>query len=267
MTQPVRTDESAGDWRSDALLDAWPSGPDATFFHQRVHEVTTSIAAAGAAGRILEVGCGDAVCSERLSAMGFACFALEPSASMIATAGERLKQRGCRVVMVRAVAEHAPFRNRSFDRVLSDASIDHMGDPQRAIAEMARLLQADGRLIIGVVNYGGLGIRCSRVLYRLGRAAGWIGPERRLFWDSPVPYEHTFECTYARLVDLCESHLRLEHVRGISIGFGFPGWGTCLSLLPRPVAGVLVRCLDGLAHRLPWIADYIVSVWKLKIDG
>jgi ubiquinone/menaquinone biosynthesis C-methylase UbiE len=254
--------EANVDWDLDALLRNWPSGPDATFYHARVHALTVAITLAGAKGSSLEVGCGDAGCSERLSRAGLRCFAIEPSASMLGHARQRLARSGQRVTLIRGIAENAPFRDQSFDRILSDASIDHWADPRQGVREMARLLKPDGRLVIGVVNYGSLNVRISRILYRLGRALGRIPPERRLFWDTPVPYEHTFECTYAVLMQLCGERLELEYARGVSMGFAFPGWGAFLSRLPRIVAGGFLTCLDRVAYRSPRAADYIVSVWK-----
>lgn len=252
------------DWEQGELLGAWPQGPDATFYHTRVHALTAALTAGGAKGRSLEVGCGDAGCSERLSHAGLSCFALEPSASMIAQARRRLERGGVRVDVVRGIAEQAPFRDRSFDRVLADASIDHLADPRLGVREMARMLKPDGRLVIGVVNYGSLNVRLSRVLYRLGRRSGRIPAGRRMFWDTPVPYEHTFECTYPVLMELCGEWLELDYARGVSIGFAFPGWGDLLSRMPPFMAKGLLVTLDGVAYRWPRMADYIVSVWKRK---
>ncbi|HVN83387.1 MAG TPA: class I SAM-dependent methyltransferase [Candidatus Binatia bacterium] len=256
--------EADTDWDVDALSHVWPRGLDASFYHGRILELTAAITAKGRGGSVLEVGSGNAGCSERLVRAGLTCFALEPSRSMIERAQSRMAEAGLRVTMVRGIAEQAPFRDHVFDRVLSDASIDHLADPRLGVREMARLLKPDGRLIIGAVNYGGLTVRASRAIYRVGRTLGRIPPDQRQFWDTPVPYEHTFECTLPVLRQLCGEWLALDYARGVSIGFAFPGWGTLLSKLPARVAAGLLVCLDRLAYRLPRIADYIVSVWKPK---
>jgi SAM-dependent methyltransferase len=49
---------------------------------------------------------------------------------------------------VRGVAEQLPFADRIFDTVLSFWSLNHCANPQRAIAEVARVIRPAGRLIV-----------------------------------------------------------------------------------------------------------------------
>jgi len=88
---------------------------------------------------------------------------------------------------------HSP-RTR-FDRVLLDSAIDHLADPRLGIGEMTRVLKPDGRLVISFVNYESASMRLSRRLYGMARRLGVLPREKRLFWHTPVPFEHTFECT------------------------------------------------------------------------
>jgi hypothetical protein len=115
-----------------------------------------------------------------------------------------------------------------------------------------------------VVNYGSLNVRASRIVYRAARSVGLASRDVHLFWDTPVPIEHSFECTYPILVDLCRDTLVLDRAFGVSIGWAFPGWGELLARLSAARAHWVLRKLDRLAYRMPRAADYILSVWKRR---
>ena len=181
---------------------------------------------------------------------------------MLAGARRQAVEQGVTVPLVRGIAEALPFPDQTFDRVLCDAAIDHLADPEHGIREMARVTAPDGRVVLTFVNYGGLSVRASRLVYRLGRAVGLMPPERatRQFWDSPVPIEHTFEGTLTNVQAMCRPYLELERAHGIFSGWGLPGWGRLLERQPS-LREILPR-LDRWAHDRPRHADCIVSVWR-----
>jgi len=255
------------DWDYSALHGAWPTGPDNAYLLNRLRDVPVDATATGARGPVLEVGASEAIHSCRLSRLGLPTIALEPSQAMLARARERMDEYRTTFSLVRGISETLPFPDATFDRVLCESSIDHLADPALGIREMARVLRPDGRLILGVVNYGSANVRLSRVVYRVARRMGWAPRDQHLFWDSPVPIEHTFECTYPILVGLCGQYLDLERVFGVSIGWAFPGWGDLLGRLPETSATAILRTLDRVAYRVPRIADYILSVWKPRPYG
>jgi SAM-dependent methyltransferase len=249
-------------WDVSALHDAWPSGPDNKYIMDRLGVVPVEVTAAGAHGRVLEVAAAEAIHSCKLALRGLPTVALEPSRVMLDRARARMAEYGTRIELVRGIAETLPFPDRTFDRVLCESAVDHLANPARGIAEMARVLRPDGRLVVGFVNYGSPNVRASRVVYGIARALGRPWGRRHRFWDSPVPIEHTFECTYPRLRALCRPHLRLERAVGVSIGWAFPGWGRCLGLVSWERATQVLHALDRIAWRLPRIADYVLTVWR-----
>jgi ubiquinone/menaquinone biosynthesis C-methylase UbiE len=176
-----------------------------------------------------------------------------------------MREHGATVTLVRGIAETLPFPDETFDRVLCDSALDHLADPERGIREMARVTTPGGRIVLTFVNYGSLGVRASRVVYRLGRRLGVLPLETsdtKLFWDSPVPHEHTFECTFDNVRAMCASYLHLERARGIAIGSGFPGWGRLLAR--RPGLHPWLDRLQRIAWTRPGLADFVVSVWRPK---
>jgi SAM-dependent methyltransferase len=250
------------DWDIGRLQADFAAGPDNAYVMARLSALVVDVTAAGAPGRVLEIAAAEAVHSCKLNLRGAECFVVEPSEVMLARARERMAEYGARLTFVRGVGETLPFRDHSFDRVLLDSAIDHLGDPEQGIREMSRVVRPDGRVVISFVNYEGLSARLSRRLYRLARRLRPQAREASWFWDSPVPYEHTFECSYSVVQELCAPHLELDGAFGVSLGWMVPGWGGLLKRLPRGRALALLERLDRLAQRRPRRADFVITVWR-----
>lgn len=250
------------DWDAGKLSAGWPTGPDHLFIMNRMSEVPVEVTATEGPGRVLEVAASEAVNSCKLNLRGMQSVVVEPSPAMLARARERMDQYGARITLIRGVAETLPFRAQSFDRVLLHSAIDHLAQPELGVREMTRVLKRDGRLVITFVNYGSLSVRFTRLLYRAARLTGYVSADQYLFWDTPVPVEHTFECTLPVLQHVCRPYLDLDGAFGVSIGWMVPGWGRLLRRLPRRWALMLLRGLDRLAYRRPPMADFVVSVWR-----
>src|SRR5262245_33199896 len=255
-----------GDWDVRHLHRQWPATPDNVFVGERVANAPVETTAAGASGaRLLEVAAADAEHACRLAKLGLTAFVVEPSPAMLERARERMVAHGTTVTLIRGIAETLPFPDHVFDRVLCDSALDHLADPERGIHEMARVTKPDGRVILTFVNYGGLTVRTSRLVYRIGRALGFLPKDtdnQKLYCASPVPYEHNFECSLANVSDMCRPYLELDRAYGISLGWMFPGWGKLLERRPRVQRWV--PRLDKLVRDRPAHADFVVSVWRPK---
>src|SRR5262245_2125862 len=176
------------DWDAGNLEGRWPTGLDTSYLLVRAGALPSAIAGEGlreGARRVLEVAAAEANHSCRLSLQGVESIAVEPSAAMLARARRRIAEQGARVTLIRGVAETLPFADRSFDRVLIDSAIDHLGKPELSVREMTRVLKPDGRLVISYVNYGSLSVRLSRMMYGAARLAGLVSAHAHLPWDSP----------------------------------------------------------------------------------
>jgi SAM-dependent methyltransferase len=187
---------------------------------------------------------------------------------MIARGRRNAADAGVALSLIRGIGEALPFRDRSFDRVVCQASIDHFAHPAEGLREMARVVGSEGRVIIGFVNYDGLSCRGSRVLYRLGRALGLVRAGTRLFWDSPIDGEHTFEARLSALKTLAGASLRLEAVYGVSLLWAFPGWRFVFRLIPGKsrfavrVRDGIARGMDGIGRAWPSLSDFLVTTWQ-----
>lgn len=99
--------------------------------------------------RILEVGAGSGLISEHIAALP------DHVALVVATdVVNQLQTRGI-VNFVQVPPEHLPFSNNSFDIVISNHVIEHVGDlecQRRHLAEIHRVLAPDGVLYLAVPN-------------------------------------------------------------------------------------------------------------------
>lgn len=99
--------------------------------------------------RILDVGCGTghllrvlaARCPEAVELAG-----VDPAGPMIDVA--RAATDDPRITVTVGHAEHLPYDDGRFDVVVSTTSFDHWANQSAGVAECARVLAGDGRLII-----------------------------------------------------------------------------------------------------------------------
>jgi len=87
------------------------------------------------AGLILDVGCGPQRRPTHL-AKASAVVGLDP------LLGEQPRE----FAFVQGLGEYLPFRDATFDQVIYAASLDHLLDPRRGLAEARRCLKPDGRI-------------------------------------------------------------------------------------------------------------------------
>ena len=88
--------------------------------------------------KILDVGCGAGVISIPLSSR-FDVTSLDFSSKMLLQLKRRKEDMGRELEIINADAHQLPFKDESFDVVICRFAIWPLHDPQRAIAEMARV--------------------------------------------------------------------------------------------------------------------------------
>lgn len=157
----------AGDSRARAAYDRWhePIAAD-EISHTPWHRLLRRHLdlAADVAGRwVLEIGCGRGSLTRwliaqperpaRLVAADFSETALRKASAAALKAGlGPVHWKQCDI-------QALPFRDASFDTVISCETIEHVPDPARAVREMTRVLRPGGRLLLTTPNYlGPLGL-------------------------------------------------------------------------------------------------------------
>ena len=101
---------------------------------------------------VLDVGCGTGVVTRRLAEVagaGGRVVGLDPSEGMLWRARRQpARAGGAHLDWVAGTGERLPFADRAFDRVTAQFSLRNMNDWQQGLAEMTRVVRADGRLVI-----------------------------------------------------------------------------------------------------------------------
>lgn len=97
-------------------------------------------------GKILEVGCGTAHCTHKLSEKGYNSFALDysPKAKIF------WNQKAAHFII--ADGFHIPFKSDSFELVWNAGVLEHFTDPQPMLKEMIRVCKPGGMVFI-IVPY------------------------------------------------------------------------------------------------------------------
>lgn len=105
---------------------------------------------AEARGRTLEIGAGSGINLRHYGDQVTELVISEPSAHMLRALRPQLDSRPPRVgswELVQADAQQLPFPDASFDTVVATYVLCSVGDPQRTLSEIARLLRPGGRYL------------------------------------------------------------------------------------------------------------------------
>jgi ubiquinone/menaquinone biosynthesis C-methylase UbiE len=129
---------------------------------------------AAARGRVLELGAGTGLNLAHYGDQVTELVLTEPDPHM----ARRLRDRAAEIQIpsevVEAGAEQLPFGDDSFDTVVGTLVLCTVEDPPRAVAEAARLLKPDGRLLL-IEHVRADDPRRARWQDRFERPWGWLG--------------------------------------------------------------------------------------------
>jgi glycosyltransferase involved in cell wall biosynthesis len=154
-------------WRlrnSRASTDYYERGfnslvPPRRYWHRRRHNITVQWARG--AGRVLDTGCGSSVNVQSLNhAIG-----MDRDFSKL-----RFLRR-YEIPLVNASATALPFKDGSFDCVISSQVIEHMPYDESIFSEMCRVLRAGGTLILNTEDYATVGARTVESIRGIVRPA------------------------------------------------------------------------------------------------
>jgi 2-polyprenyl-3-methyl-5-hydroxy-6-metoxy-1,4-benzoquinol methylase len=103
-------------------------------------------------GRIMDLGAGLGMLSEEAAVRGGNPVAIEPGIGFREIALERI-QRGGRGMVIAAAGENLPFRDNSFDVVISLEMLEHVESPAAVLQEVYRILRPGGWFYLTCPNY------------------------------------------------------------------------------------------------------------------
>ena len=99
-------------------------------------------------GRALDLGCGTGNYTLELYKRGFSVVGADLSVEMLKIAKTKLPD----VPFVRANAYSLPFKDESFDLILSVTMFEFLREPEKAVREIYRVLKPGGEVVIGTMN-------------------------------------------------------------------------------------------------------------------
>lgn len=179
--------------------------------------------------RILDVGCGDGMCT-RLTAdlaadlspdrsLGHTVVGVDWAAAPLSEA----RRRGLTLVRG-SLGGGLPFASRSVDIVILSEVIEHLVDTDGALAELHRVLRPGGHLILSTPNL-----------------AAWFNRGLLLFGVQPVFSEVSLRKVYGRPGSVVAGHLHLFTKRALGDFLADAGFrdirfsGACYHDVPRPL--------------------------------
>jgi 2-polyprenyl-3-methyl-5-hydroxy-6-metoxy-1,4-benzoquinol methylase len=103
--------------------------------------------------KVLDLGCGAGVLTERLVASGFRVDAVDMAPDMLEFSKQRLaKYDGAKYSLQRAECQDLPFPDAAFDVVACIGVFGYMEDVDAAIVEIKRVLRPGGTLVLSIRN-------------------------------------------------------------------------------------------------------------------
>jgi len=230
--------------------------PDLEFLFQQATRLILQEVNAKEGEYVLDVGCGRAIDAAELSKNGAITIGLEPSGVMLCRAKEKLAEANTTVALFQGMGETLPFKSCFFDKVMCKGALDHFVSPSKTMDEISRVLKPGGEMIIAIANFESLGFRIGKKVIRLKVVFGAKVEEQITPWVLPV--DHTYKFDYPSLRDLMKGNFQIKSIKGVSLLWGMPWWGSILSKIPKPICHGILRTLDKVARLFPSLADIIV---------
>lgn len=120
---------------------------------ERLREQDARLLGDVAGRRLLEIGCGAAMCSRWVAAHGGAVVASDLSAGMLRHAQAGNRRTGIEVPLVQADAQRLPFADAAFDVVFTAfGAIQFVADSAAVMSEAARVLRPGGRFVFATTH-------------------------------------------------------------------------------------------------------------------
>ncbi len=138
-------------------------------------------------GRVLDIGCGPAVYTDRLSERGLDIYGVDPSEQMIEIAGKKgIKNAQFSVGSM----EKLEYDNNFFDGMLCIGVLEYLTDMERGISEAARVVKKNGIAIFTIPSSSSLLNKIDGILFKIAKVVTRL---LRIRGNAPVDMEYTLK--------------------------------------------------------------------------
>jgi 2-polyprenyl-3-methyl-5-hydroxy-6-metoxy-1,4-benzoquinol methylase len=101
--------------------------------------------------KILDVGCGGGGYIIALAKKKRECYGVDPLLAIsLAKAHKKAKEEKAKIFLCKAVGEFLPYKSQIFDVVLCLSTLQHVGDQEKMLREIRRVLQNNGKLLMSI---------------------------------------------------------------------------------------------------------------------
>lgn len=101
---------------------------------------------------VLDVGCGTGNFSMKLAERGCVVTGIDGSEAMLKVARRKAAEKNLSISYLQMNATELTFEEGTFDVVVSMAAVEFIEDSARAVAEMFRVSNIGGKVLIGTIN-------------------------------------------------------------------------------------------------------------------
>lgn len=157
--------------------------------------------------RVLDVGCGTGTVALIAASAGAAVTAVDPSARLLEVTRTAAERAGVDLQLLPGEAASLPLPDSSFDAVLSNFGVIFAAEPRSAVAEMARVLAPEGRIVFNAWLPGGVVGNVNGTAMELVRQAlGAPAPAAPFGWHDVRELEPLF-ATHGMTISISQHQL------------------------------------------------------------
>jgi len=149
----IKVDTSEARSKYEKWHKARLQSTDEDFLSAPWHEMVINNLPSLAGKEILEIATGEGALSRHLAGKGAEVFAADFSYIALSEAQKRSNVEDSGVRYVQADLQSLPFRDNSFDVVVSCETLEHLECPERGVGELVRIARNNAKLYLTIPNY------------------------------------------------------------------------------------------------------------------
>lgn len=199
---------------------------------------------------ILDVGCGVGNYIIPLSKNNRICYGIDPfyEVSLLKAQQKAKDENVINLPILLAVGENLPFKDKKFNVVLLQSTLQHVNDQDKTLSEIKRVLKDNGFLLVSVPTNGNISTLFIKT-------------------KKPECFTKDFDLKEVKKV-ITKNGFEILEIRGS--GFFLPlahkALFVCYRLFGEKITRKMIELLDIFARSMPQTASSVVAICR-KIEG